>query len=248
MYPHWRVFLGRGAGYKYVIKRGIAEGAFPWIPWMMIWYIYLVGYNVIEMYICTKPTFFIPVQVSLDFPLARSSRANGIVGARTLYYDLPRPPSTQMGQEHQFHSADGSGNSPFDPNMGNHSLGTLACAPVWDPFPLRTFLIPHSIGLSGLPFICVVCCSLLGWCESYWCVFHPGEVFATTIGSKNLEFETGLVLSLGKKFLELLKCIRLVLHRVDNKVVTEVVDKGNKVFETFMSHSLDLTDVREDST
>ena len=75
-----------------------------------------------------------------------------------------------------------------------------------------------------------------------------GEVFATTISSKNLEFETSLVLSLSKEFLELVKCIRLVLHRVDDKVATEVVYEGNKVFETFTSHSLDFTDIREDST
>ena len=79
-------------------------------------------FGVIELR-CTKPTFLIPVQVSLDFPLARSSEANGVVGAR----DLPHPPCTQMGQEHQFRSADGSGNSPFDPNMGKiiHSVLSL---------------------------------------------------------------------------------------------------------------------------
>ena len=35
-----------------------------------------------------------------------------------LYRDLPHPPSTQMGPKYQFRSADGSGNSPFDAEMG----------------------------------------------------------------------------------------------------------------------------------
>ena len=75
-----------------------------------------------------------------------------------------------------------------------------------------------------------------------------GEVFTTAISLKDFEFETGLALSLSKKFLELLKRIRLVLHRIDNKVVTEVIDKSDEVFEAFTSHSLDFTDVREDLT
>jgi hypothetical protein len=35
-----------------------------------------------------------------------------------LYRDLPHPPSTHVGQEFQFRSADGSGNSLSNPNLG----------------------------------------------------------------------------------------------------------------------------------
>lgn len=37
---------------------------------------------------------------------------------RLLYRDLPHPPSTNMGQQWQFRSADGSGNSRVEPEMG----------------------------------------------------------------------------------------------------------------------------------
>ena len=37
---------------------------------------------------------------------------------RLLYRDLPHPPSTNMGKGYQFRSADGSGNSRLEPDMG----------------------------------------------------------------------------------------------------------------------------------
>ncbi|KAF8323486.1 heme peroxidase [Cantharellus anzutake] len=84
-----------------------------------------------------------------------------------LYRDLPHPPSTQMGPGYQFRSADGSGNSPFDPQMGKafssysrSCTSTRALPPnelpdpglVFDCLIKRDKFVPHPAGLSGFFF------------------------------------------------------------------------------------------------
>ena len=88
---------------------------------------------------------------------------------RSLYYDLPHPPATHMGQKYQFREPDGSGNSPFDPTIGksftpySRSCTGTRPLPVSDlPEPGLVFdaiirrpageFTPHPAGLSSLFF------------------------------------------------------------------------------------------------
>ncbi|KAF8337113.1 heme peroxidase [Cantharellus anzutake] len=115
-------------------------------------------------------------KLALEYLLTFLSRADPAIttpiehGAiRTLYYDLPHPPSTQMGQDYQFRSADGSGNSPLNPNIGKagtpYSRSCTGLRPlpvadlpeaglVYDALIKRneTKFKEHPAGLSGLFF------------------------------------------------------------------------------------------------
>ncbi|KAF8316120.1 heme peroxidase, partial [Clavulina sp. PMI_390] len=86
---------------------------------------------------------------------------------RLLYNDLPHPPSTNMGEYWQFRSADGSGNSRLEPDMGKAgtpysrscaSTRALSEAELPDPGLVFDLLIkrdgfkPHPAGLAGLFF------------------------------------------------------------------------------------------------
>lgn len=84
-----------------------------------------------------------------------------------LYRDLPHPPSTNMGHDWSFRSADGSGNSKSDPDMGKsfapYSRSCTSTHPlppnelpdpglVYDMLIRRDKFVPHPAGLSGLFF------------------------------------------------------------------------------------------------
>ena len=88
---------------------------------------------------------------------------------RSLYYDLPHPPSTHMGPEYQFRTDDGSGNSPFDRNMGKSFTPYSRSCTGTRPLPVENLpdpglvydalirrpagdFTPHPAGLSGLFF------------------------------------------------------------------------------------------------
>ncbi|KAF9506549.1 hypothetical protein BS47DRAFT_1426050 [Hydnum rufescens UP504] len=53
------------------------------------------------------------------YPIAsKIVKAAEVQAISTLYHNLPHPPTTHVGREHQFRSADGSGNNSSDPNLG----------------------------------------------------------------------------------------------------------------------------------
>ncbi|KAF8337099.1 heme peroxidase [Cantharellus anzutake] len=113
---------------------------------------------------------------ALEYILTFLSRADPRVAGkvehlaiRTLYYDLSHPPATNMGQKYQFRSADGSGNSAYDPDMGKafspYSRSCSGSRPlpdselpdpglVYDAIIKRdpTKFTPHPAGYSGLFF------------------------------------------------------------------------------------------------
>jgi hypothetical protein len=72
------------------------------------------------------PSLYIHPLLQLEYVLVLLSRAPPSNFSKSLeskaigllYYDLPHPPSTHMGQRYSFRSADGSGNSSLDPEMG----------------------------------------------------------------------------------------------------------------------------------
>lgn len=104
--------------------------------------------------------------------LSRAPPSNAVNNAmhaaiRLLYRDLPHPPSTNMGEYWQFRSADGSGNSRLEPDMGKagtpysrscSSTAALSESELPDPGLIFDLLIkreefkPHPAGLSGLFF------------------------------------------------------------------------------------------------
>jgi linoleate 10R-lipoxygenase len=62
-----------------------------------------------------------------------------------LYRDLPHPPSTNMGHQWQFRSADGSGNSRLDPDMGKSGTSySRSCTNV-HPLPVNELPDPGLV-------------------------------------------------------------------------------------------------------
>jgi linoleate 10R-lipoxygenase len=61
---------------------------------------------------------------------------------RTVYDDLPHPPSTYIGNEYAWRTADGSGNNLSDPNLGKG--GTPYSRSVQQTHPLRANDLPDA--------------------------------------------------------------------------------------------------------